>query len=205
MHWLRIDGRFTVRAVHQLAVDRTSEDQLDGLLLIWKLCVQQRVKVFLWMLAKGSILTNFQWWRMWLASNLVYWRCQGEWENSLHVVRDCLRSRELWESRQSTDMLSGFFSFDLREWLLKNLHAKGRGRWRWGAGPERPQIVTIAWWNLWKWRNQEVFRGEIVPLQQQVAELHHTIAESVATWKDSIDFVDFVGGPLWAELACCTN
>lgn len=61
-----------------LAMDRTSEDQWDGWLLIWKLRVQQRVKVFIWMLAHGSILTNFRRLRMRLASNSDCWRCQGE-------------------------------------------------------------------------------------------------------------------------------
>lgn len=44
-------GRFTVKSAHRLARDWIEEDRWEGWSMVWKLIVQQQIKVFLWIVS----------------------------------------------------------------------------------------------------------------------------------------------------------
>lgn len=86
MHWLYLEGKFSVKTAYELKAGRLSEGQWAGWKWIWRFRFQQRVKVLLWMLAHERILTNFIRWRRGIAYTSDCWRCNGESEDALHVI-----------------------------------------------------------------------------------------------------------------------
>lgn len=144
--------------------------------------VQQRVKVVLWILAHGRILTNSMRYRMGLVSSDC-WRCSGSSKDAIHVIRECTRSREVWVCLQSAGLVVGFYSLELKEWVLRKLCCRGR----FILGAELPELMAIACWNIWKWRNHEQFRRDRLPLQQRMEDLQHLVEESGAAWTSPVE------------------
>lgn len=126
------------------------EQAWRGWRLVWKLKEQERVKVFLWELAHGKILTNEARQRRGLASNGDCTRCALNVEDCIHLVRDCKFAREVWLKLILNQSRLLFLSLPLREWLEWSL-----------ASPELnsfdkywPAKTAICRWKLWKWRNR---------------------------------------------------
>lgn len=65
--------------------------------MIWRLRVQQHVKVFIWIFAYVKILTNYARWRRRLTLNAVCSRCGQEREYAIHAIRDCEVAKEVWK------------------------------------------------------------------------------------------------------------
>lgn len=132
---------------------------------IWKLHVQQWIKTFLWTLAHDRLLTNQGSWRRRMTNSPACPRCSCAVEDALHMLRDCPPSKEVWVRTWPTAFIPEFFSLHLHEWLLKSLslnsrpRAMGEGSWS--------ERMAITMWNLWKWRNLEVFRKGVMPLHQR--------------------------------------
>lgn len=97
LHWLDLNGRFSVRSAYMLTVRSSQEGTWNGWMLIWRLRVQQRVRVFLWLLAHGRILMNSMRYRLGIAPSSACGRCGELREDVLHVIRDCQSSKEVWE------------------------------------------------------------------------------------------------------------
>lgn len=69
MHWpeasekdmfVWLDGRkgFTVKATYELSKSWNDGDSWMGWRRIWKAKVQQRIRIFMWLMSHGRILTN---------------------------------------------------------------------------------------------------------------------------------------------------
>ncbi|KAK9015627.1 hypothetical protein V6N11_006726 [Hibiscus sabdariffa] len=87
---------FSVRSAYKaLTADTTtplvpiSTDNTNCWSRIWKLQVQQRVRVFLWLVLHQRIMTNVERKRRHLAISDVCASCQSEAETIIHVLRDC--------------------------------------------------------------------------------------------------------------------
>lgn len=182
MHWLSDRADFSVTLAYELGLGTSQTGQWHGWRRIWSLHIQQRIRVFLWMMAHERILTNSVRWRRGLAANSDCWRCGGGCEDVLHVIRDCPQSRRVWDCFQQSYRLNGFFTLDLREWILNNLQAH---RWsQWGA--PWPEVMAMVCWSLWKWRNHSIFQREEIPLQCKIYSLRQQVQESVLAWRSSV-------------------
>lgn len=130
-------------------------EEWNGWNLIWKLQVQQRVRVFLWVLAHEKILTNLERATRRMTSSALCVRCREEEESALHAVRDCKMAKEVWERLLPPELLAGFFSQGMKVWLS----------WMWSKGLERmsehkwaERMLSVCYLQ-WRWRNLEVFEG----------------------------------------------
>lgn len=63
---------------------------------IWKWSGPQWVCTFLWLAAKGKLLTNFQRFKRHLAPSSFCCRCNNSNETSLHALRDCPEAVKVW-------------------------------------------------------------------------------------------------------------
>lgn len=197
MHWLAVGGQFVVRSAYELEVlgGGLQDETWAGWSRIWQLRVQQCVKVFVWMLGHDRILTNFLRWRRGLSATSDYERCHGEREDALHVIHDCQSSKEVWECFQPPELKDGVLNSDMKTWILQNFLVKDRPSW----GGEWPEVMAIICWNVWKWRNGEVFRMEKLPIVVRMAHLKHSVEETAAAWGVSF----YVGsGPSRAQEPC---
>lgn len=62
---------------------------------IWKLKVQQRIKIFMWILAHDKLRTNHGCWRTKLTKSPYYLCCDEGKKYGLHAVKDCPHSKEV--------------------------------------------------------------------------------------------------------------
>lgn len=68
---------------------------MGGWRKVWKLGVQQRIRVFLWVSAHGKLMTNLERWKRRMAANPLCIRCAEAEESSLQAIRDCVFAKEV--------------------------------------------------------------------------------------------------------------
>ncbi|KAL8150228.1 hypothetical protein V2J09_020036 [Rumex salicifolius] len=123
--------------------------------LIWRLPVTERIRHFLWLGAKGRLLTNLERQRRHLSDETVCVICNSGDENLIHVFRECNRAKRVWMGffRRCDNTPTGFF-----EGLSGEYRMTSRTR-------QDVLFATTLWW-LWKWRNAYIFREERVDVDQ---------------------------------------
>lgn len=114
---------------------------------IWKLCVPERAKVFVWQVAHGRILTRDLCNRWWGGIG-HYPFCPSLTETIFHVLRDCPVATAIWNSLVSPDNLVNFYSLDLNDWIKNNIQKE--------LGINNENTWSHVWaftiWKLWRWR-----------------------------------------------------
>lgn len=51
--------------------------------------VKERIRIFLWIMSHGRLLTNLERWKRRMTANLICGRCYQPEERALHAIRDC--------------------------------------------------------------------------------------------------------------------
>lgn len=97
------------------------------------------------------------------------------------MIRDCEASREIWEHFSPPHLINGFFfsEMDLQAWLAAKL------KWRKTdpVGNSWPETMGIICWNLWKWRNSELFNNDMYPLTKRLEIIRESMEETTQAWK----------------------
>lgn len=80
----------------------------------------------------------------------------------MHAIWDCRFAKEVCECLIPPDLVNEFFSLDLSGWVhwLLRIGFARREIPRW------PGRMIMVFWLQWKWRNDEVFSGVHLDLQQ---------------------------------------
>lgn len=121
--------------------------------LAWTSPVQQRVRVFLWLILHNRILCNANRLQRHLTDDPRCSRCaQNTDETLLHLFPDCPIARNIWKSVGGTACYPSFYQGDLQGWITRNLEANGfifSEKW--------PICFALTIWWMWKWRNCALF------------------------------------------------
>lgn len=145
-------GKFTVKAVYCLSRGWTEEVGWEGWRLLWRVKVHEKIKVFLWLMLHGRLLTNLGIWRR-MAASAACGRCHKEDEGVPHAIKDCVVAKEVWRCLIEPELRSEFFSLGLKEWVLwimrRGSHTRTQPRWT-------EKVATVCW-KQWGWRNGELF------------------------------------------------
>lgn len=152
-------GAFSIKYAMKIIRNDMSNEPHKQWDLVWKAPVQQRVRVFLWLLMHDRVLCNVNRMKRYLTDDPRCQRCNGQEETLLHLLRDCPAARSIWSAVGGTARYNSFFQGDLQQWITRNLKAEGlifSEKW--------PTIFSLTlWWN-WRWRNCVVFgRNEDIP------------------------------------------
>lgn len=153
--WGPSRGRFRVRDAYRLSRGHTDQAVWEGWAMLWKMKVQERVKVFFWIMSHGRLMTNEERWKRRIAASPLCGRCHQEEEGILHAIRDCAVARDVWICVIKPADVMEFFSLDLQDWALW-IMKKGKGldtRRRW------TERIATACWMQWGWRHAEIFNG----------------------------------------------
>lgn len=81
-----------------------------------------------------------------MADNSDCHHCKGKREAMLHAIRDCPNLREKWELILPHLLKNGFFSWDLKSLLERNLSLQRVRR----RGLGWPEIMGVIRWLIWK-------------------------------------------------------
>lgn len=115
-----------------------------------------------------------------MADNPSCHRCAVDKEDVIHMARDCVSSREIWECLPISNMSPDFYNMPLRDWLLFGLR-HGRERNKTASSPER---MAISLWWIWRWRNDEVFGSGTTPLSHRLEIITRSFDENRVVWEE---------------------
>ena len=89
-------GKFTVSSMYDLVVAEANLSNRRPWHKIWKLKVTPQVKLFIWLLLHGKILTNAERLRKSFTHNPLCYYCPGMVEDLNHILRYCSKVKDLW-------------------------------------------------------------------------------------------------------------
>lgn len=81
----------------------------------------QRVQFFLQLVSKQRLLANAERTRRGLANNSLCSLCGHDNEDVIHVLRDCLATKDVWMHVLPPDQQNMFISTPLQPWLFTNI------------------------------------------------------------------------------------
>lgn len=150
-----LDGIFRVRDAYRLALSKeelgASSNGPDPLWhLIWGLGIPPKAKIFVWR-AFWDILPH--------GANLSkkgiegVGRCPrcGEWEDNIHVLRDCDWARLVWKNIK--DLPMSFSAESFKEWVAEIVNNK--------VHPSL-ELICMCAWQIWKARNDLWFEKILI-------------------------------------------
>jgi len=170
-------GQFSVKSAYLIQEDSTvSQQQFDPLWhIIWKWKGLERVKIFLWTVAHGAIMTNKVRWRRKITANPCCYHCLTETESIIHALRDCPKARGVWDRIIEVADREAFYSLNWYTWLLNNLrdnHPSSKRKF-WGLE------FGIALWQIWKERNHRIFNSTVSPYTNTVRVIRRLVEDII--------------------------
>lgn len=117
-------GLFRVRDAYRLSRGHNDQSEWKEWTMLWKMKVQERVKIFFWIMSHKKLMTNKERWKQRIAASPLCGRCHREEEGVLHAIRDCRVEKEVWsciiEPTVVTEFLLSRFerlaSVDFKTW-----------------------------------------------------------------------------------------
>lgn len=146
-------GMFSVSSVFNLII--SSEDNDEDWSWLWRLNCWEKIKVLLWTIMKGRILTNAERARRHLTVDKTCPICQEEEETIKHLLWDCTAAREAWRFTSSPINYAFRQNDTLASWIKRNISSKD---WTVDHTAWGPRFAFMIW-GLWKSRNKLVFNG----------------------------------------------
>lgn len=135
--------------------------------------VQERVRIFLWLVVNQDIMTNVERKRRNICDTNLCQVCKSGEETILHVLRDCQAMASIWSRLLPPRRLYVFFTQSLLEWVYSNLGEQELV----GGYPWATLFALAAWWG-WKRRCRNVF-GENRKCRDRVRFLKDSAKEVV--------------------------
>ena len=134
-----------------------------------------KVKYFVWLAVQERILTN----KLRVARRLTEQgnceRCGCLEEDTLHVLRDCPKSKEVWNNFNRNQ----FVFNNVKSWITGNILTNCSEEFPWNV------MFTSIIWHIWKCRNDEVFNGKffnsesiVVQSKKYASDVHRAIKSS---------------------------
>ncbi|CAA0836345.1 Peptidyl-prolyl cis-trans isomerase PASTICCINO1 [Striga hermonthica] len=138
-------GSFSTRSAYSSLVQEPSVAVRALWKAIWAWPGPPRIRTFLWLLTRNRLLTNSERCRRHMSSSDGCVLCGLEEETSLHVVRDCLLAKTVWNRLLLEAVSSQFFNLPLDHWLELNLlHGADIGH-MWD------RTFGVVVWKMWQW------------------------------------------------------
>jgi len=109
-------GKFTIASAIKL-IRLPDETIVEDWTWAWKLRLPQRIKLFLWLLLHGRILTNAERFRRHMSSSPFCSICLGEVEDLAHVFCGCLEAQEVWSALQRIGLIVPVAAQSFTQWL----------------------------------------------------------------------------------------
>lgn len=145
----------------------------------WTTPVQQRIRVFLWLVLHNKLLFNSNRVIRNLAQDPKCQRCGYPEVTIIHILQDCPIAKHVWSQIVGEANYPSFYTGDLSSWMVRNLEANGliySDKW--------PTCFAISLWWLWRWRNAAIFgRGTEIPLMLIVSFKHRSKTIGKALWR----------------------
>lgn len=115
----------------------------------------QRIRQFMWLIAKGALLTDGECVRRHMMDLGDCPNCMGVTKSIFHVLRECPLATNIWMRRLRMEKRREFFRLEVRGWLRANLLNSVQV-----AMEDWPSTFGVTIWKIWQWRNDHIFNGK---------------------------------------------
>lgn len=88
---------FSIKHALSLIRNEDANDYNKQWEVVWRTPVQQRIRVFMWLLLHDRVLCNVNKMKRHISDDPRCPRCNGNEETLLHLLRDCPTSRSIWK------------------------------------------------------------------------------------------------------------
>ncbi|KAA3474605.1 RNA-directed DNA polymerase (Reverse transcriptase) [Gossypium australe] len=123
--------------------------------LPWKFHSPYRIRFFIWLALKHHLSTNSERVRRGFRSSSACSLCDYDYEDIVHILRDCDGARHIRDKLIPQQNLSAFYSGSLSNWMKSNLLSHFTPL----DGTYWPCLFGITVWSIWKNRNLFIFQG----------------------------------------------
>ncbi|XP_056690476.1 uncharacterized protein [Spinacia oleracea] len=148
-----LQGKFDFKKVLGIC-KKSNPPHPDPLGWIWRIDSIPKIKFFTWLAFHDRLPHRKTLFVRHMISSDVCMCCQNVTEDSIHILRDCPKAREVWEH---FGISTNFFTTPLHQWIQSNLTH---------PPPPPHNQITLPWrtlfpsiiWTLWKRRNSIIFQ-----------------------------------------------
>ena len=135
---------------------------------IWRLKVENKCKIFLWLILQHKLLTADRIIKRGGQDNPICQLCRTHNENASHLAANCSYSHSVWAHISQVTGLQNLLApiTDLKGWwsgLMSN-------------SIERNQIITYTIWNIWKERCRRVYDNKAITSTQLTSLIQQGVA-----------------------------
>ena len=95
--------------------------------ILWNLRGPHYIQSFIWLVAHDCILKYYRRIRWGVGIYPTSPCCGMEEEITLHVLRGCIYTTQVWIKLVPFDWITKFFTFDCRNWVFNNLNRHWNG------------------------------------------------------------------------------
>ena len=152
------NGNFSLKSGYDASLPQNLHTEIK-----WKHIRKLQVPTaFIWLLYHGKILTNKERIKRGLTANLNCHHCLDNMEDIDHIFRHCLRVKPLWTRLSDGQRRKGAENSPFKDWFGWNMDVntpKDQEPWK--------EIFVIYLWWIWRWRNEEIFKGNEVTLERK--------------------------------------
>lgn len=114
-------GVFSVASAYKFISTESLEIVDTGWNKIWKVTGWQRWRTLLWLVRRNCLLTNIAKFQRGLIHSRTCDICSWHDESTIHAVRDCSVTKNLWKSMVDVEFQDVFFSLPIQQWVDMNL------------------------------------------------------------------------------------
>ena len=118
------DGQFTLKSAYSLIPPQPKDLMQDVWKRIWKLQVPQRLRMFVWLLTHGKVMTNSKRYKRGFITNPCCCWCHNMEEDLNHVFQSCPKAVAFWAKLKETNHSSPSSHSTFREWLVWNIQPR---------------------------------------------------------------------------------
>ncbi|KAL6499591.1 hypothetical protein OROGR_027501 [Orobanche gracilis] len=111
------------------------------------------IRMFIWLSMHDAIQVNANRFRRNLVESAACSRCSSPWEDTMHCLRDCPHSKELWLKMGAVSW-ANFNVLEIKEWISSQALSSNGVK------------LLACVWGIWKWRNNMIFEEHHWPLRK---------------------------------------
>nr|KYP71696.1 Putative ribonuclease H protein At1g65750 family [Cajanus cajan] len=115
------DGVFTTKSAVTIASSSHTVSHPPPFKAIWRWNGPERIRVLLWRVVHGSLMTNQVRVDRGLGTDPTCSVCMQETESNLHALRDCKFAAEIWSRTSGGSLPRSFAEDNIHDWVHANL------------------------------------------------------------------------------------
>ncbi|CAN1767723.1 Putative ribonuclease H protein At1g65750 [Linum perenne] len=137
---------------------------------LWSLSLSPKIRFFLWICTKETLATKINLYKRRCSPDELCQICCRETESSRHCLFTCPHAREVWQNLLPT-ISPPLVDTDFAQWIFPRFAL---------AGIQEIRKLAAILWNIWKARNEKVFRETNPTLFSKSLK----VSRDLEIWKD---------------------